>query len=82
MDGGQRRVLVGLAWKAGHRITGSKQEIGLCPVWRRQCGKGACAMPDNQLAQAFASTGAVLSTVRPEQIDLPIPFARPAAYGH
>jgi len=32
-------------------------------------------MPDNSLARAFASTRAVLSTVKPDQLDLPTPCA-------
>lgn len=32
-------------------------------------------MPDNRLARAFADTRAVLSTVKPDQLDLPTPCA-------
>ncbi len=32
-------------------------------------------MPDNRLARAFASTRAVLSTVKPDQLELPTPCA-------
>jgi uncharacterized protein (TIGR03086 family) len=32
-------------------------------------------MPDSRLARAFASTRAVLSTVKPDQLDLPTPCA-------